>query len=243
MANVMSMLEKLKLVEKIEKNEENTSETPIEKTVENNKYVENESSKNTGVTGSFEEPVDFGGYKPPLKPEETPIMSTNTNTSIKENANTNVNTNVNMNTKFEAEKVMAVSEIYELNNIEKGNHNTVFLLESFINALPQNLPYDIKKTSVINIVNASYSNLNTLLSEGESRLKVLNKFMNEFQQSLDESMVECKTEILKLTKMIDKYKTIIDEKEGMLEEQRNIVKFESQKINNIIDFFNDDNKF
>ena len=120
--------------------------------------------------------------------------------------------------------------------------STVFLLESYINALPQDLPYEVKKTSVINIVKATNSDLNQLLNEGENRIKVLNTFMNDFQQSLNISVVGYKTEILKLTKAIDEYKTLTAQKETMLEEQKNIVKFESQKINNIIDFFNNENK-
>ncbi|MBC8060362.1 MAG: hypothetical protein H7Y18_06810 [Clostridiaceae bacterium] len=120
--------------------------------------------------------------------------------------------------------------------------NSVFLLESYINALPQELPYEVKKNSVISIVKATNSDLNQLLSEGENRIKVLNIFMNDFQKSLNLSVVEDKSEIFKLTKMIDEYKIHIFEKETMLEEQKNIVKFESNKFNNIIDFFNNDNK-
>lgn len=208
MANVMSMLEKLKWVEKMEKNDDT---------------IESETSQELE---DIEEAVDFGEYKPPVKVEKQLKMED------KEEI------------EYEArpEKNMSINEIYSANNVDNNIMNTVFLLESYINALPQDLPYEVKKTSVINIVTATKSDLNHLLNEGEKRIKILNAFMNDFQQSLNAGIGEYKAEIFKLSKMIDEYKILIDEKETMLEEQKNIVKFEANKINNIIDFFNNENK-
>ena len=208
MANVMSMLEKLKWVDKLEKDDD-LLESAVSEELED-----------------IEEEVDFGEYKPPVKVEKTSTVEDKEEIQFK----------------AKSERNMSINEIYSANNVENNTMNTVFLLESYINALPQDLPYEVKKTSVINIVKATNSDLNQLLNEGENRIKVLNTFMNDFQQSLNSGVMECKAEIFKLTKMIDEYKALIDEKETMLEEQRNIVKFESQKINNIIDFFNNETK-
>ena len=208
MANVISILEKFKFLDKVEKND-----SPLK-------------SETSDKLEDIEEEVDFGQYKPPTKIEK-PIK---------------VDNKVEIQFKANSEKNMAINEIYSANNIENNTMSTVFLLESYINALPQDLPYEVKKTSVINIVKATNSDLNQLLNEGENRIKVLNTFMNDFQQSLNTSVVGYKAEIFKLTKAIDEYKALTAQKEIMLEEQKNIVKFESQKINNIIDFFSNENK-
>lgn len=217
MANVMSMLEKLKLIEKMEKSGEVQAASSNENVEGTEEFVD---SNITEDYVSEDEEVDFGEYKPPTKKSEEIVEQ-----------------------KPKMDKKLTVNEIYDLNNIEDGSLTTVFLLENFINALPQNLPYDVKKASVINIVKASNANLDNLLAEGENRVKVLNEFMDEFQQTLDGSISEYKLEILKLTKQIDQYKAFIREKEEMLDEQKNVIKFESQKINNIIDFFNNQNKY
>lgn len=218
MANVKNVLEKLKLVEKIENNEEVQAMTSSEN-LEENQYFVNDNATEDYV--DEQEEVDFGAYKPPTKVDEEIVTPQ----------------------KPKMDKNLSVSEIYALNRIENGPMNTVFLLENFINALPQNLPYDVKKATVINIVNASSSDLEQLLSEGETRVRVLNNFMEDFQLSLSGNINEYKSEILKLTKQIDHYKALINEKETLLEEQKNVIKYESQKINNIIDFFNHDSKY
>ena len=218
MANVKNVLEKLKLVEKVENIQEAQAVASSENSEENQYFV------NDSVTDDYvdeQEEIDFGDYKPPTKKIEEVVTPQ----------------------KAIMDKNLSVNEIYALNRIENGPLNTVFLLENFINALPQNLPYDVKKATVINIVNASSSNLEQLLSEGETRVRVLNSFMEDFQLSLSGNINEYKTEILKLTKQIDHFKVLIHDKETLLEEQKNVIKYESQKINNIIDFFNHDNKY
>ena len=57
-------------------------------------------------------------------------------------------------------------------NLKKSNINTVFMLQNLINALPQDLPKDVIKQSVINIINASNIDLNELISDGEQRQEV-----------------------------------------------------------------------
>lgn len=138
------------------------------------------------------------------------------------------------------EKNMEIEEIYSLYGIENSNLQTVFMLGNYINALPENLPQDIKKSSVINILNVSSIDLNKLLSDGEKRLGILDEFMQEYQQSIQQTISGYKAQIEKLSKLIDQYNDQIQIRRTMLEEQNHMVKYETQKINNIVSFFRND---
>lgn len=135
------------------------------------------------------------------------------------------------------QKNMSVSEIYSLNGLENSNINTVFMLGNFINALPENLPHDVKKSSVMNIVQASNTDLSKLLSDGKRRINVLNKFESDYRSSTSNDIKECQLEIIKLKELINNYEEQIRRKEIMLEEQNHIIKYETQKIGSIINIF------
>ena len=138
---------------------------------------------------------------------------------------------------IEYERIMNLSEIYSLYELKDNNINTVFMLQNLINALPQNLPKDVIKQSVINIINASNIDLNELISDGEQRKEVLVKTMDGYNNETNMCIVKYKEEIAKLSKLIGNYQEQIKIKENMLDEQIHIIKYEAQKINGIIDFF------
>lgn len=139
------------------------------------------------------------------------------------------------NKKFESN--MTVNEIYSAYDIENSNINTVFMLGNFINALPENLPYEIKKKTVMNIINASNTDLNKLIADGERRLNALKQFSDDFYSNIEASISGYNTEIAKLTALIENYKEQISIKTAMLEEQNHEIKYEAQKIDSIINFF------
>lgn len=141
-----------------------------------------------------------------------------------------------------SQKNMSVSEIYSLNGLENSNINTVFMLGNFINALPENLPYDVKKSSVMNIVQASNTDLSKLISDGKKRMNVLSKFESDYHCSTSNDIKNYQLEIMKLKELINSYEEQIRTKEIMLEEQNYIIKYETQKISSIINFFESNGK-
>jgi hypothetical protein len=135
------------------------------------------------------------------------------------------------------ERNMTINEIYSIYNLENSNINTIFMLGNFINALPENLPYEIKKKTVMNIISASNTDLNKLMSDGEKRINVLKQFSDDFYSTIEGDISNLHAEIKKLSELIDKHKEQISIRTNMLEEQNHAIKYEAQKINSIIDFF------
>jgi len=212
MSKIMSILEKCNLVEKV--NKEKLENTNLNE--ENNiKISEKLNDESTNIK------VEASDYKEEIKAPKS---------VIKEKAST-------MQDNIEYEKKMMIDEIYSLYGLENSSVNTVFMLQNLINALPQNLPKDIVKQSVINIINASNIDLNELLSDGEQRLEVLVKVMDDFYNQTNKRIAEYKEEIAKLSNLISERQEQIKIKEGMLEEQIYLIKYEAQKIDDIIDFF------
>lgn len=138
-------------------------------------------------------------------------------------------------------KKIAVSEIYSLYNLNYSPVDTVFMLENLINALPQNLPDEVMKQTVKNIIVASNINLSGLLTDGEQRLKVLVELMNDYYTQTNNEISQYKAEIAKLSSLINNYQDQIKSRENMLQDQLKTVKDESLRIENIMKFFGNQN--
>lgn len=205
MSKFMSILEKMRVVEKV-----------------------------NGEDSNFEELTQSNALDE-IIPEDRMQMHKESN--IKAFKNTDRSENKLMQDKSKYEKNKSIDEIYASYDLDNSNINTIFMLGNFINALPENLPYVVKRSSVTSIINASNANLNMLLNDGEKRLKILEQFSNDYTAAVNSIISKNKEEIKKLKNMIEYYEAEISIKETMLGEQNNIIKYENQKINAIINFF------
>lgn len=202
MAKIMSFLEKLNVIEKVNTNEIKNEIKNDESVIQNDVNIE--EIKEIAI----EENVELKPYK------EKPVEIS-----------------------FDYSSNLEVDEIYEKYNIDNNSMNSIFMLENFINALPQNLPNDVKRNSVLNILSASKLELYNLIENGNYRVKVLNEFSENYNRTTLDSINQYKEEIERLKETISSYEQKIKIKERMLEEQGYKVDYELQKICNIINFF------
>lgn len=135
---------------------------------------------------------------------------------------------------------MSVQQIYNNLNMEKEGINTIYIIDNFSKALPENLPTEVKKQSVLGLISASDMKLETLTQDGEKRLSELMKFMDGFSQKTEKVISESKLEIKKLEQQINKFKKIIKDREKLQEEQKATVNYEIERVQNIMDFIGSD---
>lgn len=211
MSKIMSVLEKYNLVEKVSK--------------EKSEYTDSELKNNIKLDGVVNNGDDVVNVEANDYKEEVKIVE-----PVIEDKSSIVDNN-------RYKKKMTIDEIYSLNGLENSSINTVFMLQSLINALPQNLPKDIVKQSVINIIDASKMDLNKLLSDGDQRLNLLDEVIDGYCKQTNNNITKFKEEIAKLSSLINDYQEQIKINENMLEEQIYEIKYESQKISEIINFF------
>lgn len=205
MSKLISVLEKLNVVEKVQQE------------VSNNNFInENNIKKESSSQEDLKASV--------TKHQDTKVL--NNSTPPKTNLEKNI-----------IDKSLDISEIYSLFGVDTNKINTIFMLGQFINAIPESLPHDIRKESVMNILTAANSNFTDLIKDGEIRLNTLNEFTEKFHDTVNSKIDEYNLEISKLKSLISDYEIKIENKKNMLSKQDSIVKYELQKINSIINFF------
>ena len=116
--------------------------------------------------------------------------------------------------------------------------NSLAIVESFQKALPDYLPTDVKRQSILNIIASSNVQVESLLKDGNDKLGCLHEFSKAFTKESNEVITGFEKEIKKFTEAINSYKTAIDNMKKLHTEQDVTVKYEIEKINNILQFIN-----
>ncbi|MFZ5353068.1 MAG: hypothetical protein ACOZCL_10155 [Bacillota bacterium] len=137
--------------------------------------------------------------------------------------------------RYNCEK-LGINEIYSKFELDSKETNTIYLIEKFIKALPANLPADVKRQSILNIITVSQLDIISLLKDGNKRLEILRKYSQDFSNTVDEIIATNEKHIRKLHERIAYHNRVISEKQNVKEEQNAIIDFEIQKLSNIIEF-------
>ncbi|MDF2520250.1 MAG: hypothetical protein K0R84_878 [Clostridia bacterium] len=151
------------------------------------------------------------------------------------NENNDTNDNQDRVEKNTVEK-LPIKDVYRKSGLEAKETNTVYLIESFLKALPANLPSDVKRQSIINLISASHIDIILLLKDGNRRLEVLNKYFEDFSNNVSELISSNEKQIRKLNERIAYHNRIIEEKKKMKEDLKSEIEYEVQKISGIIEF-------
>ncbi len=137
---------------------------------------------------------------------------------------------------YERNKLLSIEDIYRKASLVKDIKSTVFMVDVYAKALPENLPVDIKRESVHNIMKASELEVNELLNDAYMRIDSLNKVLESVVKTTEELKAKNDSTISDLEKRIKDLKKSTREREKFQETQNTMIEYEIQRIINIVDF-------
>ncbi len=214
-----SILEKLGLVEKVEEANQNDENVPTVEIAEQ-KPVEKEKPQFAEYINKYDaekEKEDVVKETKQADGYEDPIAA------------------------VRKKKLLKIEEIYKNYDISTEGINSLSIVESFQKALPDYLPTDVKRQSILNIIASSNVKVDSLVNDGNDKLRCLNDFSRLFSDESKEVIAGFEDEISKLNEKIKNYKTAIDNMRNLQTEQEFTLKYEIEKISNILQFINPQN--
>jgi uncharacterized protein YecA (UPF0149 family) len=135
-------------------------------------------------------------------------------------------------------RLLKIEEIYKNYGVNSEGINSLSIVESFQKALPDYLPTDVKRESILNIIASSNVQVDSLIKDGNDKLNCLKDFSESFINESNDIILNFENAITDLNDKIKRYKTAIDNMKSLQNEQDFTVKYEIDKINNILDFLN-----
>lgn len=137
---------------------------------------------------------------------------------------------------YEKNKLLSIEDIYKKASLVTDVKATVFMVDVYGKALPENLPLDIKRESVLNIMKASDIKIDDLLSDAYKRIDALNNVLESVVQTTEDLKEKNSASIRDLEKRIEELKRTVVEREKFQETQNTMIGYEIQRIINIVDF-------
>ncbi len=142
----------------------------------------------------------------------------------------------NKNAEVKKDEVQTVQNIYVNSQMETDKLKTIFMVDEFSKTLPENLPADVKRTAVANIINVSSMKIENFLNDAYKRMDALNQVLENSVQKTEEIIADKKKSIKELEEEIANLEQLIMDREKFQDEQTAIIEYEVQRIVGIVDF-------
>lgn len=133
------------------------------------------------------------------------------------------------------ENLMTVEDVYREFAMDAMDCS-IFKVDAFVKALPDNLPTDVKKQSVLGILKATGLDTAALLEDGRQRIEALGKASDSFTAETGNIVAEGTKEIEGLQQKIDEQKQRICDRKKLQENQTALLQEEMERIRRIVDF-------
>lgn len=137
---------------------------------------------------------------------------------------------------YERDKLLSVDDIYRKASLVKTTKDTIFMANVFLKALPENLPTDVKRESLWNIMKASDIRVDELLKDAYERIDALNNVLEKTVSVTEDVNRKNENTISELENRIRDLKKDIQDRVKFQESQNTSIEYEIQKIINLVEF-------
>lgn len=137
---------------------------------------------------------------------------------------------------YEKNKLLTIEEIYRNSRMETDTKKTIFMTDVFLKAIPTNLPLDVKRETVLNILKISGIELEMLLSDAYKRIDSLNKVHEDTIATSNDIYQRNENTIRELERRIQDLRDINSARQVFQEDQNTMIEYEMQKIINLVEF-------
>lgn len=137
---------------------------------------------------------------------------------------------------YEKNKLLTIDEIYRNAHLDSEVKKTIFMADVYIKAIPENLPIDIKRETVLNIMKVSNISLDDLLNDAYKRIDSLNTVLEETVSTTQDVFERNEAAIKELQKRIEDLKEVNNNRRKFQEDQNTMIEYEIQKIINLVEF-------
>lgn len=137
---------------------------------------------------------------------------------------------------YEKNKMLSIEEIYRNARLSGDTKRSIFIADIFLKTLPENLPVDIKRTSLLNILGVSSISIEELLTDAFQRIDSLNTVLENTVNTSEEIIKKNEMSVKELEDRIEELRNINEVRRKFQEDQNTLIEYEIQRIINIVDF-------
>lgn len=137
---------------------------------------------------------------------------------------------------YEKNKLLTIEDIYKNSRLTLNSKKSIFIIDILSKTLPENLPVDVKRETVLSLMNVQGLEKEKLLNDAYNRIDALNTVLEDTINKSEEIIERNKNSIEELEKRIEELKSINEERREFQSDQNTLIEYEIQKIINLVDF-------
>ncbi|MDM8534423.1 hypothetical protein QUF55_06965 [Clostridiaceae bacterium HSG29] len=137
---------------------------------------------------------------------------------------------------YEKNRLLSIDDIYRNARLTLDTKKSIFMVDILSKTLPENLPVDIKRGTVLSLMEVSELNKDSLLNDAYQRIDSLNTVMEETVETTETIINKNNMTIKELKKRISELEKINDERVEFQKDQNTLIEYEIQKVINLVDF-------
>jgi len=137
---------------------------------------------------------------------------------------------------YEKNRLLSIDDIYRNARLTLDTKKSIFMVDILSKTLPENLPTDVKRGTVLSLMEVSELNKDSLLNDAYQRIDSLNTVMEETVETTETIINKNNMTISELKKRISELEKINDERVEFQKDQNTLIEYEIQKVINLVDF-------
>ena len=134
------------------------------------------------------------------------------------------------------DRYLDIPELYDALAIRSKRTDTIYLVEEYINTLPDSLPDESRREIVSKIVAASGFDFDLLMGDGVLRVKMLKEYAERFAHHTDEYIAARQSELDALDQQILRVRKMIENRRELHKKQFFAIETEAQRLKDILSF-------
>jgi hypothetical protein len=137
---------------------------------------------------------------------------------------------------YEKNKLLSIDDIYKNARLTLNVKKSIFMVDILNKTLPENLPIDIKRETVLSLMEISELDKDSLLNDAYERIDSLNTVLEETVDTTENILNKNKMTISELKRRIAELESINDERHEFQKDQNTLVEYEIEKVINLVNF-------
>ena len=133
-------------------------------------------------------------------------------------------------------RYMEIDDLYRVLSLKAKKTDTIYLIEEYLQSLPETLPDESRREIVSKIVAASGFDYDLLMGDGVLRVKMLKEYAERFSQYTDDYVAARQAELEELDLQIIRIREMIEDRRDLHKKQFFAIEAEAQRLKDILTF-------
>jgi len=134
------------------------------------------------------------------------------------------------------DRYLNTEELYSALALRSKKTESIYLIEEYLNTLPDSLPDSSRREIINKLIDASEFDYDLLMGDGVLRVKMLKEYAERFARHTDDYIAARQAELDELDQQILRTKRLIDNRKDLHKKQFFSIEAEAQRLKEILTF-------